>query len=78
VAADRELPPDGTAVRARPAGYGESLTAEDELDLEPRDVGDGWLTGPLVVVEAVTAEFGPVRAVLVGGKEADPGTVEPT
>ena len=73
-----ELPPDGTTVRARPLGWDEELTAEDEFDLDPFDGDrDEILTGPLTVVRAdAPPSVGPVTVVLVGGREADPATVE--
>lgn len=75
---EQGLPPDGTVVRARPLGWDERLTAEQEMDLEPLEGADsaGTLEGPIVVVRTNQAETGPIILVTVGGLEADPSTVE--
>lgn len=75
--ARRKFPPDGTRVRARPAGWNEELTPEQEFDLEPRPADPAeYLTGPVRVVRSNKPPVGPVVVVLVGGREPDPDTVE--
>lgn len=67
----------GQRVTAKRLGWDESLTAEDELDLEPRGDGDGDdLEGVLEIASATTEEIGTTTTYLVDGQEADPDTVE--
>lgn len=66
-------------VRAKRAGYTESLSAEKSMDLEPlseKEYESVDLEGELREYSLLT-EFGVVRVVLVGGQEADPTTVQP-
>ena len=81
--ADEQPPPIARLQRrfdrlcvARPLGWDENLTAEDALDLEPYSGGTARITGPIRVVRSDTPPVGPLTVVLVGGKEADPDTVE--
>jgi hypothetical protein len=74
----KDLPPNGTVVRAKRIGWNEELTAQQLLDMDefeyPADAVD--LEGELQVVSAETDELGLVTVVLVGGQEADPATVK--
>lgn len=70
--AGRQLPPDGTIVRAKRLGWDEVLTPEQEIDLEPY-ADKGYASDDLegeIVVSPYDAD-----AVLVDGQEADPKTV---
>lgn len=71
------LPPIGTRVRAKRAGWDEELDDEQQLDLDPIEDADDQLEGELWY-EDVPAQHGMKALFLcrVGGQPADPDTVE--
>lgn len=75
----RTLPPNGTEVTAKRAGWNESLTPEQELDLDPYEhEGDDDLRGDLECRDFPAKEhYQAHRVCLVGGQFADPETVKP-
>lgn len=58
-------------VTAKRLGWDEQLTPVQELDHDPYDYEDDDLEGELVQYEAHG-----IKVCLVGGQEADPGTVQ--
>lgn len=74
----RDLPPNGTRVTAKRAGWSEELTSEQRLDRDPFEHASVDLEGELEWRDvSATSEHPAFRVVLVGGQEADPETVKP-
>lgn len=69
---------EGKTVTAKRLGWDESLTAEQEFDLEPFDADSLNLRGRLkTVIAPAVSGFPGVTVYLVGGQEADGKTIRP-
>ena len=63
-------------VKSKRIGWNERLTQEQELDLDPYDKENDNLEGELEIIEVPeSAEHPAIKLVLVGGQEADPGSI---
>lgn len=70
------LAKSGDRVTAKRVGWDESLTTDQEFDLEPYAHQGDDLEGTLQIVRGGTEETGTVVVYLVGGQEADPKTIK--
>lgn len=64
-------------VKAKRLGWNETLTPEQEFDLEPYDYNDDNLEGELQTFSGNVEGVGNVTVYLVDGQEADPNTIQP-
>lgn len=71
-----DLLEDGRTVTAKRMGWDEELSPEQLLDLDSCEHEDLDLRGVLRVVEGHVPGIGTIKVYLVGGQEADPGTIE--
>lgn len=63
--------------RAKRLGWNETLTVEQEFDLDPYEHDGDDLEGELQIVDVpASSEMPALKLYLVGGQEADPATVQ--
>jgi hypothetical protein len=71
------LPPIGTRVKAKRAGWDEDLDDAQQLDLDPVEGADEQLEGELYYEDVPAKDDMPALFLCrVGGQPADPATVE--